>query len=490
MKGKMNGWAAAALLILVSLPSFRSGALAQTAKQAKPNVVIIFMDDMGYGDPECYNGLGYHTPNINRLAAEGMRFTNFYAAQAVCTASRAALLTGCYPNRLGIHGAFMPWDKTALNPKETTIASMLKQAGYYTGMIGKWHLGAKAPYLPIHYGFDEYLGLPYSNDMWPVDYDGNPVTDTASRLYKYPPLPLLEGDSAIRYIRNLTDQGELTGIYTRRACQFIKANKNHPFFLYLAHSMVHVPIAASPAFLGKSKRGLFGDVMMEVDWSVGEVMRTLKENGLDKNTIVIFTSDNGPWLTFGDHAGNTGGLREGKGTSWEGGQREPCIMRWPGKIPAGTVCSQMAATLDILPTLARYCGAALPSAPIDGVDISSLLSGDPDANPRDELIYYYHANSLEGVRKGPWKLVVPHRSQTYMTYAPGHGGHPGGYAETDVSLALYDLATDPGETHDVQAQHPDIVKALQEIVQRYRDELGDDITHTPCAVCRPPAKLP
>ena len=253
--------------------------------------------------------------------------------------------------------------------------------------------------------------------------------------------------------------------------------------------MVHVPIAASVAFRGKSGQGLFADVMMEVDWSVGEIMRTLKENGLDKNTIVIFTSDNGPWLTFGDHAGNTGGLREGKGTSWEGGQREPCIMRWPGKIPAGAVCSQMAATLDVLPTLADYCGATLPSAKIDGVDIRPLLSGAPDANPRDVLIYYYHVNSLEGIRKGPWKLVLPHRSQTYMTYAPGHGGYPGGYAETDVPIALYNLATDPGETHDVHAQHPEIVDQLQAIATQYRGELGDDITHTPCTECRAAATI-
>jgi arylsulfatase len=455
----------------------------------KPNVIIILMDDMGYGDPECYNGQGYHTPNINRLAAEGMRFTNFYAAQAICTASRAALLTGCYPNRLGIRGAFMPWDKTALNPKETTIAAMLKKAGYHTGMVGKWHLGAQAPFLPLHYGFDEYLGLPYSNDMWAVDYNGRPITDTNDWRHRYPPLPLLEGDTVVRYIRNMTDQGELTGIYTRRACRFIRENKGHPFFLYLAHSMVHVPIAASPAFLGKSKRGLFGDVMMEVDWSVGEIMRTLRENGLEKNTIVIFTSDNGPWLSFGDHAGNTGGLREGKATSWEGGQREPCIMRWPGKIPAGTVCSQMAATLDILPTLARFCGATLPAAKIDGVDISGLLTDQPDANPRDELAYYYHSNNLEGIRKGQWKLVFAHRSQTYLGHAPGHDGYPGKTSEAEVPQALYDLATDPGETHDVQVEHPDVVNRLEAIAARYRADLGDDLTNTPCRGCRPAGQI-
>lgn len=450
----------------------------QKVTNERPNVIVIFMDDMGYGDPECYSGIQYRTPNINQLAAEGMRFTNFYAAQAVCTASRASLLTGCYPNRLGISGAFFPWTPIALNPEEETIASMLKKRGYYTGMVGKWHLGAKAPFLPLHYGFDEYLGLPYSNDMWPVGYDGQPLKDTADFRSKYPPLPLLEGDKPIRYINTLSDQGELTGIYTKRACAFIKKNKKRPFFLYLAHSMVHVPIAASPRFKGKSQLGLFGDVMMEVDWSVGEVMRTLKENGLDRNTVVIFTSDNGPWLRFGNHAGNSGGFREGKGTSWEGGQREPFIVRWTGKVPAGTICHQMAATLDILPTIAQICGAPLPAKKIDGANVLPLFLNDPDATPRDELAYYYHRNNLEGVRKGKWKLVLPHISQTYKKHTPGHDGFPSPYAEEKVPLALYDLSVDPGETMDVQSDHPDVVQQLQAIADKYRQDLGDDLTNT------------
>jgi arylsulfatase len=383
----------------------------------------------------------------------------------------------------------MPWTEIALNPDEETIASTLKKVGYHTGMIGKWHLGGKAPYLPVHYGFDEYLGLPYSNDMWPVGYDGKPMKDSTKVQYKYPPLPMLDGDKPVRYINTLEDQGELTGIYTRRACQFIKENKNRPFFLYLAQSMVHVPIAASPAFLGKSGAGLFGDVMMEVDWSIGEIMKTLKEQGVDKNTLVVFTSDNGPWLTFGDRAGNTGGLREGKGTSWEGGQREPCIMYWPGKIPAGTVCSNLSSTIDLLPTIAKLTGAPLPKNKIDGVDITSLLSMQPGANPREEFVYYYKHNSLEGVRKGQWKLVVAHRSQTYKTYMPGKNGFPGGYAEADVPKALYDLAHDPGETQDVQNAHPEIVKEMDALVEKYRASLGDDNTKSPCTECRPAAKV-
>jgi arylsulfatase len=455
----------------------------------KPNVLVILMDDMGYGDPECYAGTRYHTPNINRMAAADMRFTNFYAAQATCTASRAALLTGCYPNRIGISGAFYPWTSIALNPKEETIASLLKKSGYHTGMVGKWHLGAKAPYLPIHYGFDEYFGLPYSNDMWPVDYDGKPIKDSTNPKARYPPLPLLEGDKPIRYIQTLEDQGELTGIYTRRACQFIRDNRKHPFFLYLAPSMVHVPIYASPAFLGKSGAGLFGDVMMEVDWSIGEILKTLEETGVSRNTLVVFTSDNGPWLTFGDHAGNAGGLREGKGSSWEGGQREPCIMYWPGMIQPGVICSNLSSTIDLLPTIAHLCGARLPPSKIDGVDITSLLTQSAGPGPRDEFVYYYRHNSLEGIRKGQYKLVVPHRGQTYKTYQPGKNGYPGGYAEVDVPMALYDLAHDPGETQDVQKSHPEVVTEMLELVDKYRKSLGDDNTHSPCTECREAAHV-
>ena len=465
------------VFIITIVFTLHTVALFSQQKTKPPNVVIIFMDDMGYGDPACYNGLLYQTPNIDRLAAEGMRFTNFYAAQAVCSASRAALLTGCYPNRIGISGALAPWAKIALNPQEETIASMLKKSGYHTAMVGKWHLGSKAPYLPLSYGFDEYLGLPYSNDMWPVNYDGKPITDTANRKFQYPPLPLLEGDKPVRYIKTLEDQGELTGIYTKRASAFIKKNKNHPFFLYLAHSMVHVPIAASQKFKGKSKLGLFGDVMMEVDWSVGEVMKTLRENGLDKNTLVVFTSDNGPWLNFGNHAGNAGGLREGKGSSWEGGQREPCIMRWPGKIQAGTICNKISSTLDLLPTIANISGAKTSSNKIDGVNILSLLLNDVDANPRDEFAYYYKSNDLQAVRKGKWKLVFPHLSRTYLKNLPGKDGWPAPTPEVKVELSLYDLSVDPGETIDVKAHHADVVQLLEKLADKYREDLGDNLTN-------------
>ena len=317
------------MVLAIILLAFKTKQIEESEKPVKktpPNVVIIFMDDMGYGDPVCYGGGPYQTPNIDALAANGLRFTNFYVAQPVCTASRSALLTGCYPTRIGISGAINHATKFALNAEEQTIAELLKDKGYKTGMIGKWHLGHKVPYLPLQHGFDEYYGLPYSNDMWSYDFDGSPITDTSLWKSKYPPLPLIEGNKTIKTIASFNDQDQLTTDYTTRAVSFIKKNKNNPFFLYLAHSMVHVPLGVSDKFKGKSGAGLFGDVMEEVDWSVGEVIKTLKENNLLNNTLVIFTSDNGPWLTFGNHAGNTAGLREGKGTAFEGGLKVPCII--------------------------------------------------------------------------------------------------------------------------------------------------------------------
>lgn len=477
-------------LALISLILFGYRYSEKETPSRIPNVIIILMDDMGYGDLECYGGFPYHTPHINRLAAEGMRFTNFYAAQAVCSASRAGLLTGCYPNRIGIHNALMPWSPIALNPEEETIAEVLKAKGYKTGMVGKWHLGQKEPYLPLQQGFDEYLGLPYSNDMWPVNYDGKPVTDSTNNKFKYPPLPLYEGNKVIRHINTLDDQATLTTLYTERACRFIRENKNKPFFLYLAHPMPHVPIAVSAKFKGKSGEGLFGDLMEEIDWSVGQVMQTLAQEGVDKNTLVIFTSDNGPWLTFGNHAGNSGGLREGKGTAWEGGLRVPCIMKWPAKIPAGTVCNNMVSAIDLMPTLVNICKAQKPTKKIDGVDIMPLLVQEADANPRDEFVYYYDVNNLKGVRKGQWKLVFPHISQTYKkTTAIGADGWPGKYASDSARLALYDLRTDPGETLDVKANHPDIVAQLTGIADRYRKELGDELTRQKGTGNRPAAKV-
>lgn len=457
---------------------------------AAPNVVIIFMDDMGYGDPVCYGGGPYQTPNIDALAASGMRFTDFYVAQAVCTASRSALITGCYPTRISMHGAIDHNAKFALNPDEQTIAELLKDNGYKTGMVGKWHLGHKVPFLPLQQGFDEFLGLPYSNDMWAYDYNGEKWKDTSFWRAKYAPLPLIDGNKTVKIISGFDDQDQLTTQYTERAVSFIKKNKTNPFFLYFAHAMVHVPLGVSGKFKGKSGAGLFGDVMEEVDWSVGEVLKTLKENQLLNNTIVIFTSDNGPWLTFGNNAGNTAGLREGKGTAFDGGLKVPCIISWPGKIKAGTVCNNLMTAMDLLPTLVNICGANMPEKEIDGVDFKKVLMGDTKANPRDEFVYYYDMNNLKAIRKGKWKLVFPHNSRTYGPPATiGGDRYPGKNATIDVPLSLFDLTIDPGEDRDVKGQYPDVVKQLNTIADKYRDELGDGLTNKVGMKVRPAAVI-
>ena len=469
------------LTFLLALTILHGQAQKQPTSNSKsgrgPNVVFILMDDMGYGDIGPTGGFPYHTPNLDKLAAEGMRFTNFYAAQGVCSASRAAYMTGCYPNRIGISGALFHFSSIALNPDEETLPELLKEKGYATGMVGKWHLGCKPPYLPLQNGFQEYLGLPYSNDMWPVNYDGSKLTDTNNFRSKFVPLPLIDGNSTTRIISTLDDQAELTGMYTRRATEFIHKNSKKPFFLYVAHSMPHVPIAASKDFRGKSGAGLYGDVMQEIDASVGSILKALEQEGLTNNTLVIFTSDNGPWLSFGDHAGSSGGLREGKGTAWEGGVRVPMIMKYPGHIQAGAICNQVATGMDILPTVVGVCGARLPVKKIDGMDLRALFSSDNKIIVRDEFAYYYDVNSLKAIRKGQWKLVLPHNSQTYKNPgAIGGNGYPGKTGNVPVPKALYDLRTDPGETYDLQDRFPEIVAQLEKIAEKYREELGDDLT--------------
>lgn len=449
-----------------------------------PNVILILMDDMGYGDIGRTGANKYETPNLNRLASQGMQFTWYYSPQAVSSASRAGLMTGCYPNRIGISGALMPWAKVGINSEETTIAEILKTKGYHTGIIGKWHLGHHKKFLPLQHGFDEYYGIPYSNDMWPVDFDGVPIhlKDTASGKMKYPVLPLIEGDEKTGEVRTLADQDKLTTEYTARAVRFIDSHRKDPFFLYIPHSMVHIPLGVSDKFRGKSRQGLYGDVMMEVDWSVGEILKALERNGIEKNTLIIFTSDNGPWLNFGDHAGTTGGLREGKGTSWEGAQRVPCIMKWPGVIQPGEICNRLASSIDILPTLAEITGASLPQLKIDGVSLLPLMLGNKQVTPRSEFLYYYQQNALEAVQIDYWKLVLPHNGRTYIGYKPGINGFPGPTGtERITEPRLYDLRRDPGEWYDVSKWYPEKVKELQALAERARADLGDELTKSPGA---------
>lgn len=454
------GWAAAWLVAA----SYGGVGIAAAAERP-PNFVIVFTDDQGYADVGCFGAQGFTTPHLDRMAAEGIRFTDFYVAQAVCGASRAALLTGCYPNRLGLLGAPGPNATHGLHADEMTIAEVLKTRGYATAMFGKWHVGHREPFLPVQHGFDTYFGLPYSNDMWPF----HPTA-------KFPDLPLIEGKQVVNPRVTAEDQTHLTTWYTERAVQFVQQNKDRPFLLYVAHAMPHVPLHVSPRFRGKSAQGLYGDVIMELDWSVGQILEALRQHELDDRTLVLFTTDNGPWLSYGHHAGSATPLREGKGTAWEGGVRVPCIMRWPGHIKAGAVCRELAATIDVLPTLAKLAGAALPPKKIDGRDIWPLMSGDPAARTPHAAYYYYWGQELHAVRSGTWKLHFPHPYRS-LTGPPGQDGQPGGYSQRRCGLELYDLAGDVSETRDVAAQQPDVVARLTALAETMRDDLGDTLTH-------------
>ncbi len=471
------------LCLAVSICSavfFPGSVLSADSESAddRPNIVLIFTDDQGYQDVGCFGSPDIETPNLDQMAAEGRKFTDFCVAQSVCSASRAALLTGCYPNRIGIRGALNHRANFGINSEETTIAELLKSRGYTTAIYGKWHLGHHHQFLPMQHGFDDYFGLPYSNDMWPFHPTGGK---------NYPPLPLIDGNQAIEHN---PDQSKLTTQYTERAVAFIEKNKEQPFFLYLAHSMPHVPLFVSDKYKGKSKRGLYGDVISEIDWSVGQVLETLKKNGLDEKTFVIFTSDNGPWLSYGNHGGPALPLREGKGTTWEGGMREPCIMRWPGRIPAGTVCDEFAATIDVLPTLAQIAKAPMPQDRIiDGKDISPLVFAEAGAKTPHDVYYYYMLNEFQAIRAGRWKLHFPHAYRSLKSL-PGKDGQPGPYVAKTTGYELYDLETDAIESSNVANLHPDVVERLKKLGDNARKDLGDSTTKQTGESRRQPGRLP
>lgn len=450
------------------------------AAERLPNFVIIYIDDMGYADIGPFGAEGYETPNLDRMAEEGRRFTNFYVTQAVCSASRAGLVTGCYNVRVGILGALNHRANHGIHADEMTIGELVKQKGYATACFGKWHLGHHPKFLPTNNGFDEYLGLPYSNDMWP----GHP---TAGK--NYPDLPLIEGTKIVDANVTAEDQEQLTTLYTRRAVSFIERNKDRPFLVYLPHSMVHVPLHVSDKFRGKSPRGLFGDVVMEIDWSVGQILDALRKNNLDNHTLVVFTSDNGPWLSYGDHAGSAKPLREGKGTMFDGGCRVPTVMRWPGKIPAGTVCDTPAMTIDLLPTIAHLAAAPLPDHKIDGKNIWPLVAGEPGAQSPHEAYYLYYGNELQAVRMGKWKLHFPHGYRTLAGRKGGTGGTPVPYDNARIELALFDLENDVGETTDVKDRHPEVVAAIQKLAGAIREDLGDSARKIKGAGTRPAGQL-
>jgi arylsulfatase A len=414
------------------------------------------------------------------MAKEGMRFTDFYAAQAVCSASRAALVTGCYNVRVGILGALGPGSKTGINADEMTMAELVKQRGYATAIYGKWHLGDNSKFLPTRHGFDDYFGLPYSNDMWPYH-------PTAKH---FPDLPLIEGEKIVNPKVTPEDQTHLTTWYTEHAVKFIEQNKDRPFLLYVPHSMPHVPLFVSDKFKGKSKRGIYGDVIMEIDWSMGQILDTLKRLGLDENTLVIFTSDNGPWLSYGTHAGCALPLREGKGTMFDGGCREACIMRWPGHIPPDSVCNELAATIDVLPTLADIIGVELPrDRIIDGRSILPLMEGKPGAKSPHEAYYFYWGRELQAVRSGKWKLHFPHGYRTLAGKPGGTDGNPVPYSQGKIDLSLFDLENDVGETKNVAAEHPEVVERLKALAEKARDDLGDSAAKRPGKNVREPGRL-
>ena len=433
----------------------------------KPNFVVVLTDDQGYEDTGCYGSPDIDTPNLDRMAAEGVRFTDFYSAAPSCTPSRAALMTGCYPQRVSLPNVIGPKSNIGIHADEVTLAEMLRAQGYATACYGKWHLGHHREFLPTRHGFDDYFGLPYSNDMWPR----HPTNQN------YPDLPLIEGEETIELN---PDQRMLTTWYTERAVAFIEKNKERPFFLYVPHNMPHVPLHVSDKFAGKSKRGLYGDVIMEIDWSVGQILGALERLGLEHNTLVVFTSDNGPWLSYGDHAGSAGPLREGKGTTFDGGQREIGLMRWPGRIPAGIICTEPAAMFDLLPTFARLAGAEVPSdRVIDGKDIWPLASGQPGAQSPHDAFYFYRGNQLQAVRSGNWKLHVPHDYRSLDT--PGAGGSPGLYVKKQIGKALFDLDKDIGEQRDLSLDYPVVVKRLEAMARQFNKDLK--------ATARPPGKV-
>ena len=446
----------------------------------QPNVVLIMTDDQGYQDVGIFGSPNIETPHLDQMASEGVKLTNYYAAQAVCSASRAGLLTGCYPNRIGIHNALGPDNTHGINSSETTIAEMLKANGYKTAIFGKWHLGHYPEFMPNRHGFDEYFGIPYSNDMWPFHPQQGPI-------FNFPDLPLYENETVID---TLTEQSQLTTQITERSVDFINRNKENPFFLYVPHPQPHVPLFVSDKFKGKSKRGLYGDVIMEIDWSVGQIMDALKKNGLEDNTIVIFTSDNGPWLSYGNHAGSALPLREGKGTAWEGGQREPFIMKYPDKLQAGKTVDVPVMAIDMLPTLATLTDSKLPELTIDGKNVWDVLSGQTTKSPQKAYFFYYRINELFGVRYGKWKLYFPHRYRTMEGQEPGKDGLPGEYRMVDLDeIELYDVVNDVSETHNVADENPEIVAEIKLLANDMRSRLGDSLLELEGSETREPGRI-
>lgn len=435
--------------------------------QEKPNIVFILTDDLAYADLSSYGSKDIETPFLDKMASDGVKLTSYYAAQAVCSASRAAILTGCYPNRLGISGAFGPKSKKGINPNELLISEMLKENDYKTGIFGKWHLGDAEKFLPTNHGFDEFYGILFSNDMWKFHPE---------RPQDYPDeLMLYRNDNPIQ---PLIDQSDLTKNITDESIRFIEENKDNQFFLYIAHPQPHVPLFVSKDFNGMTGNGLFADVISEIDFSVGRVVEALEKNNLTENTIVVFTSDNGPWLSYGDHAGSSGIFREGKGTAWEGGQRVPCIIKYPKEIKANTIIDEPVMGIDWMPTFSYITGSKLSDNKIDGKNIWPLLTKKQKKSPHKELYFYYRQNELHAVRSGNWKLYFPRTYRSLNGKEGGKNGIPVKYDYNEVkSNELYNLKEDPAERRNIYLQNIEKANELEKMAENARNELGDALTN-------------
>ena len=435
-------------------------------KDNPPNIVFILTDDLAYADLSSYGSDFIDTPNLDKMADDGLKMTSYYAPQAVCSASRAAILTGCYPNRLGISGAFGPKSKRGINPDELLLSEMLQSNNYKTGIFGKWHLGDAEKFMPTNHGFDEFYGILFSNDMWPFHPE---------RPQDYPnDLMLYKNDKPVQA---LIDQSDLTKNITDESIRFIEENKDNQFFLYIAHPQPHVPLFASKEFQGSTGEGLFADVISEIDFSVGRVIEALEKNNLSENTIVVFTSDNGPWLSYGDHAGSSGIFREGKGTAWEGGQRVPCIIKYPKEIMPKTIIDEPVMGIDWMPTFSFLTGSKLSENKIDGKNIWPLITQKEKKSPHQELYFYYRQNELHAVRSGDWKLYFPRTYRSLNGKQGGKDGMPVKYEYNQVkSNELYNLIVDPRELSNVYSENMEIAKKLEEIGERARNELGDKLT--------------
>ena len=452
---KAIGLGAASLSVPGCLKGDRRAA-NETASDA-PNFVIIFTDDQGYEDVGCFGSPSIKTPNLDRMAGEGMRFTDFHSAASICSPSRAALLTGCYPPRVGITKVLFPRDNIGLNPQEVTIADLLKERGYVTACVGKWHLGHLREFLPTNNGFDSYFGIPYSNDMDGVEgKDRNLDRAWRQKDFSSWNVPLMRNETIIE---RPADQTKLIDRYTDEAVAFIRTNRDKPFFLYLPHTMPHIPLFVSDKFYVEDVQKAYKATIEQIDSSVGRVLAALKEHRIDRKTLVVFTSDNGPWLAMKHFGGSALPLRDGKFSTYEGGMREPCIMRWPGRIPAGSVCRELCSTIDLLPTFARLAGARVPTdRVIDGSDIWPLMAGEPGAKSPHDAFFYYRGTNLEAVRSGKWKL-----------------------RRVKKSTELYDLEADVGEKINVAERHPEIVARLTGVMEEFDRELK--------AHARPPGKV-